>query len=178
MTARTPKLIDTARLASRFDRAVASVRRKPEIARATENTTARLLPGGLCRMTQGPWTLESAIPPSMGGEHERPDPGVLVRAALGSCVALTFALFAARRDVEIRSLEVEVAADYDGCGFLGVKDVPAGYSEVRLTTRVDSPAEDEVLQEILDEALTHSPYYDVFTRAQNVKSTLTRTQLE
>ncbi len=48
MTDRTPKLIDTARLATRFERAVAAVRRKPETARATEHTTARLLPGGRC----------------------------------------------------------------------------------------------------------------------------------
>jgi hypothetical protein len=69
-------------------------------------------------------------------------------------------------DVPIRSIEVEVEADYDDGALFGVADEPAGYSAVRylVTVETDAP-EDDVLR-MLDDADAHSPYLDVFRRAQ------------
>jgi uncharacterized OsmC-like protein len=54
---------------------------------------------------------------------------VLGRGALGSCLALGYAMWAIRLDVPIESLEVDVEADYDTRGELGVADdIPPGYT--------------------------------------------------
>ncbi len=62
-----------------------------------------------------------------GGTSVGPSPGVLGRGALGSCLAIGCAMWAARLGVPIDALEVEVEADYDSRGELGVSDVgPSG----------------------------------------------------
>ena len=70
----------------------------------------------------------------------------------------------------IESLEVDVEADYDSRGELGIsEDVPPGYTQVRYTVTVTSPASEEDVLRVLDTADRHSPYRDVFARAHDVR---------
>src|SRR5262249_53768554 len=95
-----------------------------------------------------------------------PTPGVLGRAALGSCLAIGYMMRAAAFGVPIASLEVEVQADYDAGALYGVGEAPPGYTEIRYIVTVESNASEEALRRGLDEADAHSPYLDVFRRAQ------------
>jgi uncharacterized OsmC-like protein len=105
-----------------------------------------------------------------GGTNAGPSPGVLGRGAFGSCLALGYAMYALRLGVPIESLEVDVEADYDSRGELGVsEDVPPGYTQVRYTVTVTSPASEEDVLRVLDTADRHSPYLDVFARAKDVR---------
>ena len=91
---------------------------------------------------------------------------MLGRAALAGCLTIGIAHWAARLGVPIGSLEVEVEADFDARGELGVGDgVAPGYSEVRYVVSIDSPAPRHELDRLLDTAERHSPYLDVFGRA-------------
>ena len=81
-------------------------------------------------------------------------------------MAITYALWAAKMDVPLSSLEVQIEADFDSGALFGVGDVPAGYSDVRCTVKVASSAGRDAIERMLDEADAHSPYVDVFTRAQ------------
>jgi len=153
-----------------LDRNVRAVTLRPAIGQHTKKTDVRLGPGLVCEVTEGPWTLTVGVGPGAGGADAGPSPGVLGRGALGSCLALGYAMWAARLGVPIEALTVEVEADYDSRGELGISDeIPPGYSQVRCTVRVTSPAPEDDVRRLLDTADRYSPYRDVFSRAQDVR---------
>jgi uncharacterized OsmC-like protein len=112
------------------------------------------------------------MPKMVGGAASGPTPGVYGRAALGSCLAIGYMLYAAKLGVEIRSVEVEIQADYDDGAMFGVTEGWPGYSEVRYAVTVESPATEAEVQRVIDEGDRHSPYLDVFSRAQVCRRTL------
>jgi uncharacterized OsmC-like protein len=139
---------------------------KPSRGHLTCTARARLVGGLRCEIEEGPWRLAADLPAKVGGEDTAPTPGVLGRAALAGCLTIGIAHWAARLGVPVESLEVEVEADFDARGELGMGDgVPAGYSEVRYVVSIDSPAPRHELDRLLDTAERHSPYLDVFGRA-------------
>jgi uncharacterized OsmC-like protein len=91
------------------------------------------------------------------------------RGALGVCLAVGYAMWAARMGVSIQGIEVEVEADYDARGFYGVAEVAPGYSEVRYHVTVESSAPEEEIARVLDQADAHSPWLDVYRKPQNLK---------
>jgi len=112
------------------------------------------------------------MPKTAGGTEAGPTPGFYGRAALGSCLAIGYMMRAAKMGVPIRALEVEVQADYDDGALFGVSDAPPGYSEIRTIVTVESSAPEADVRRVLDEADRHSPYLDVFSRAQKCTRTL------
>lgn len=121
-----------------------------------------------------PFTLRGDHPPELLGENTGATAIELLLAALGSCMAGTFAAQATARGVEIDSLEVDVSGDIDLNGFFGLQPVPAGVSDVTLTFHVRSDAEPEVLAEIAEAARAHSPVYDSVTRPIEVTTKVGR----
>jgi uncharacterized OsmC-like protein len=96
-----------------------------------------------------------------GGTGAGPNPGVFGRAALASCLTLGLAMWAARMGVELTSLEVEVQADYDVRGELGVTpEVRPGYLAMRYRIRVGSPAPEAVVREMLATGIQTSSWID------------------
>ena len=138
---------------------------KPSRGHLTCATKARLVDGLRCEIEEGPWRFAAHMPAKVGGDETAPTPGVLGRGALASCLTIGIAAWAARLDVPLDALEVEVQADFDARGELGMGDVPAGYSEVRYRVSIESPAGKEKIDQLLDMAERHSPYLDVFGRA-------------
>ena len=66
---------------------------------------------------------------------------------------------------------MEVEADYDSRGELGVSDdVVAGYTAVRYVIRAESKAPAAKVRAMLDHAIKHSSYVDNFSRAMPVAS--------
>ena len=133
-------------------------------------TTARIEDGLRCVIEDGPWKLSADMPVKAGGEETAPTPGTLGRGALASCIAINIAAWAARREVPIEAVQVEVQAEFDARGELGMDDsIPPGYQEVRYTISVDSPASADAVAELVEVAERYSPYLDVFTRGQTMK---------
>lgn len=132
-------------------------------------TTARIEDGLRCVIEDGPWKLEADMPVKAGGDETAPPPGTLGRGALASCIAITIAAWAARRDIPIESIQVEVQADFDARGELGMDDrILPGYKDVRYAISIDSPAPAEVVAKLIETAERYSPYVDIFTRAQTM----------
>jgi uncharacterized OsmC-like protein len=101
------------------------------------------------------------MPGVFGGDDTAPTPGVFGRAALGSCLVLGYAMWAARLEVPYTSLEVDVHSDFDARGELGVSaDVRPGHTAIRYVVRVTSDASPEVINRWLDTADTHSSWRD------------------
>ena len=142
-----------------LERNVKAVSLRPSIGQGTAVSRVRLRDGVACEVEDGPWKLIADMSEKYGGERAGPDPGVYGRAALGACAAIGYALWAARRGIPIEELEVEVQADFDVRGELGVDDaVPPSYLEIRLVVTVRSSAPEAEVRALLDEADAHSSW--------------------
>ena len=153
-----------------LERKAKAVELRPAVGQNTARTKVTWKNGLECELTEGPWSLTIAMGEKSGGSGAGPNPGVLGRGALGSCLALGYAMWAYRLEVPLDSLEVDVEADYDARGELGVADdVPPGYTQVRYIVTVASSAPEENVRRVIDTADKYSPYRDVFARAHDVR---------
>jgi uncharacterized OsmC-like protein len=156
-----------------LERNARAVSLKPPVGQGTSRTRVRLEPGLACTVEDGEWTLTVGMSAKSGGSNAGPNPGVLGRGALGSCLTIGYAMWAARLGVPLTSLEVTVEADYDRRGELGVDDtVPPGYLQVRYIVTVESPAPESEVVALIDTADKYSSYLDVYRRAHDVRREL------
>jgi uncharacterized OsmC-like protein len=141
---------------------------KPALGKGTGSSKARITNGLTCEIQEGTWKFIADMPESVGGNSKGPTPGVYGRAALGSCLAIGYIMKASEMNIVINHLEVEILADYDDGALFGTAEVntPPGYLAVRYCVHVESDASEAKIMQILDEADAHSPYLDVFSRAQ------------
>ncbi len=155
-----PETIRTA-----FPRNRKAVLLKPSVGQSTGVTKLRVVDGTTCEIESAHWTFTCDVGTESGGNDAGPGPGIFERAALGSCLAMGYAMWAARFEVPIENIEVEVETDFDARGMLAVDDRPPGFTAIRYRVRIESPApEDEILR-VLDAADAHSPVRDDFARA-------------
>ncbi len=136
----------------------------PAEGRGTAISRVRLREGLTCDVQEGDWKLVVSMPQAIGGANEGPTPGTFGRAAFGTCLAISYGMWAARLGVPLESVEVDVHADYDARGEFGVsKEVRPGYLEVRWVVRVASPASGEDVLRVLDTADECSTFVDLFS---------------
>jgi uncharacterized OsmC-like protein len=126
-----------------------------------------------CSTEEGDWGVTTDLPTALGGGATAPTPGALVRAALGSCMAMSYRLRAARHGIAMTAITVTVETDSELVGMLsGACEVPPGFTAVRYHVEVESPAPTHVVEQLLDEADRLSPILDVFVRANDVERTV------
>lgn len=119
------------------------------------------------------FTMRGDHPPELLGHNTGPTAVETLLAALGSCMAGTFAAQATARGVEIEALDIDVEGAIDLNGFFGLKPIRPGLSDVRLSFRVKSDADPEVLREILSAAQALSPVCDSVTKPVGVEVRIT-----
>lgn len=163
--------MDQKDVARTLERSVKAVTLRPSIGQGTAVTHATLRDGLACEIREGPWTFVAGMTEKYGGSNAGPNPGVYGRAALASCVAIGYAMWAARLGVPIDALDVEVHADYDVRGELGVDDeIRPGYSQIRYVVSVSSPATQDEINRWLDIADRYSAWRDNLANAVPVVS--------
>ena len=165
-----PEPVDAIRRA--FERCVRALALRPSLGRATAVSRTRIREGLLCDIEDGRWKLTADFSARLGGGETAPNPGVLGRAALGSCLAIGYMIRAAKYGVPITALEVAVEADYDTGALLGTSPTPPGYHEVRYTVTIESTAHDEAVRRVIDEADAYSPYLHIFMHPQACRRTV------
>jgi uncharacterized OsmC-like protein len=151
------------------ERSTKALSLKPALGKGTGVSRTRVKNGLTCEIQEGNWKFLADMPETIGGNAQAPTPGVYGRAALGSCLAIGYMMAAAKKNIPIAMLEVEVHADYDDGALLGTADVYPGYTQVRYIVNIESDAPKEDVMRMLDEADEHSPYLDVFSRGQDCK---------
>ncbi len=110
------------------------------------------------------FTMRGDHPPELLGNNTGPTAIETLLAALGACMAGTFAAEATARGVELRHLDLQVDGELDLSGFFGLRPVSPAVSGIRLVYAIDADAGPEMLDEILDAAKAHSPVYNTVTR--------------
>lgn len=152
------------RIREALDRNVRAISARPAIARGTATTRAVLHPGLDCTVTEGPHVLKVGMTTKYGGLGDAPNPGVLGRGALASCLAVGYGVWAARLGVPCEAIEVEVQADYDVRGEIGIADdLRPGYLAIRYIVTVTSASSREDVLRMLDTADRCSSYRDIFS---------------
>jgi uncharacterized OsmC-like protein len=144
-----------------LERVVKAVEAHPSVGRGTAVTKVTLHPGLACEVEEGPWRFNVGMTEKYGGQNAGPNPGVYGRAALGSCLALGYGIWAARLDIPVRSVTVEVRARYDARGEFGIDDsIRPGYADIVYVVTVDTDAPDADVYRLLDTADRHSSWLD------------------
>lgn len=144
-----------------LERNVKVVTARPSVGQGTAVTKVTLHPGLACDVEEGPWRFNVGMTEKYGGENTGPNPGVFGRAALGSCLAIGYGMWAARLGIPLRALTVEVRARYDVRGELGIdQSVRPGYADIVYVVTVDTDAPDADVQRLLDTADRHSSWLD------------------
>jgi uncharacterized OsmC-like protein len=147
------------------DRNIKAIKLRPTIGQGTATTTVRIRDGVTCDVEDGQWKLIADEMPGDGGAGLGPDAGVFGRAALGTCLAMGYVTWAAHLGVPLDSVEVVVEADYDARGMYGVDDTVApGWTAMRYTVNIASPAAEEKVREMVEYADRLSPLLDDFKR--------------
>lgn len=163
---------DDRRIADALVRLERSIDRKPGFGRSTGTMTTTLGTGLRCVSSEGVHRIVSDLPPALGGEGSAPTPSQLLRAALGSCLAMGYRLRAARCGVPVDSIDVEVETDSAIEGLLdGRSPIPPGFIGIRARVTITSPAPASRLDAVIDEADRRSPVLDTMTRANAVTLT-------
>jgi uncharacterized OsmC-like protein len=144
-----------------------ALRLRPSIGIGTAATTARIRAGSsTCDLDDGKWKLVADESEGDGGAGLGPDPGVFGRAALASCLAIGYIMWADYFGVPIDEVEVVVEADYNASGLFGVDDsIPPRWSAMRYTARISSGAPEQKVREMVEYADRHSSLLYAFRDA-------------
>ena len=105
------------------ERTASALTARPAIGQKTFVTRVLVHDGLTCDIEEGPWHLTADLPRQLGGQAAGPTPGTFGRAALGSCLAICYVMWAARLGVPLTNVAVEVHADADTRGLLGIEEV-------------------------------------------------------
>ena len=152
-----------------LDRNAKALQLRPTLGRMTAVTNVRLNEGLACEAEEGAWKMRMDMSPKSGGTGAAPNPGVYGRASLGSCLAIGYAMWAARLEIPLRSLEVEVQTDMDTAYEYGLKGRNPGYEQVRCIVRIDSTAPASRVRDMIAQANEASSFFNVWAQAQDVR---------
>ncbi len=127
-------------------------RTDPRAAFVTSDAEATLPPGTIsCRVQSGSSVTEVGLHPSTGGDGTLRCSGDLLVEALAGCAGVTLQAVATAMGITVRSGRIRVEGDWDARGTLGVsKEVPVGFTDVRMMVELDSDATPEQREKLLE----------------------------
>src|SRR5262249_42754657 len=127
---------------------------------------------GLLPRTRRFWIMTDD-PDVLGGVDSAPTPAETLVAALAGCVTSGIATNAALFDVPLDAIEIEMKADIDFRGLLGHdKSVRNGFSDIRYTVTIQSPAPEEKVRKCKETIDRKSPVRDTLANPVRVTSDL------
>ena len=109
-----PEIVE--RIKTAFERNGRAIELRPAVGQKTAIMKTRVIDGLHVETEEGRWKLACDASDKSGGTGAAPDPGFVVRAALGNCFAMGYVIWAAHLGVPIEDVEVEMHADFDARG--------------------------------------------------------------
>lgn len=112
-------------------------------------------------------------PAGLGGTDTGPNPVELVLAALGTCQAITYRIWAALMDIRLDDVRFETEGDLDIAGLLGLREgVRPGFSGIRHRVVLIGPETEERYRELMAAVDEHCPVLDIVANPVPVERTL------
>jgi uncharacterized OsmC-like protein len=147
---------------------------EPPAAMLTLRARGHLGDGITCSVRTGQALVEAGLHPMTGGSGAAACSGDMLLEALVACAGVTLRAVATAMNVEIRSGSVDAEGDLDFRGTLGVeKDVPVGFSQIRLRFELDTDAPADEIDRLLRLTERYCVVYQTLARPPRLS--LTRT---
>ncbi|MCI4567526.1 OsmC family protein [Lysobacter sp. CFH 32150] len=123
----------------------------PDAALITLHAEGRLGEGVACSVDTGRALVEAGLHPATGGTGVQACSGDLLLQALVACAGVTLSAVATALDIPIQSAWLRAEGDLDFRGTLGMsKEVPVGFSEIRLQFNLESTAPQEQITKLIE----------------------------
>lgn len=120
--------------------------------------------GGTELNRSAPFVLHGDEPPALLGGDHGPSATEAALHALAACLSTTFIYHAAARGVKVEKLDMELEAELDLRGLLGLSgEVRNGYSKINLTFQVKADADEDTIRELCELAKQRSPVFDMLS---------------
>jgi uncharacterized OsmC-like protein len=139
------------------DRKARAMARRPAFARASGQTHVVLADGFTCAVEDLDRRLSVDLPIVDGGDADGPTPDQLMRASLGAALAIGYRHWAARLEVPVATVAVDVTCVYDARGQLGVADVEIGWQRLCVDVAITSAAPEADVRRVVETADRLSP---------------------
>ena len=144
----------------------ARYREEPEAAMITLRAASRIGEGVTCRLETGRALVSAGLHPATGGDGLSACSGDMLLEALVACAGVTLNAVATALGIELRDARLEAEGDLDFRGTLGVsKDVPVGFSDIRLHIVLDTDATDEDVATLLRLTERYCVVYQTLSRS-------------
>ena len=102
-------------------------------------------------------------PEALGGGNVAANPVEYALAALGSCQAITYRVWAAQLAIKLDKVEISIDGDIDLRGFFGIDDgIRAGFNTVRINVSLGGPESAARYEELAEAVDAHCPVLDLF----------------
>ncbi len=122
-------------------------REQPDAAIVTLSAAGVLGEGVSCSVSTGRALAEAGLHPASGGDGSLLCSGDMLLEALVACAGVTLRAVATSLGISVGSGTVRAEGDLDFRGTLGVdRDVPVGFSAIRLAFELDAAIEPEQLE--------------------------------
>lgn len=152
----------TATTRAAFERTTRELRRDPAKARSTFAVVSRQVEGLKSEAHIRQFTVPVDEPEVLGGSDSAPNPVEYVLAALAACQEVTYRLFADQRGIPLNAVSVNLKGDLDLRGLFALDaNVRPGFTGIRGTVHLDSPASLEELAALKRAVDAHCPVLDI-----------------
>jgi uncharacterized OsmC-like protein len=150
-------------------------RMQPETAMLTLKAEGRAGEGISCKLETGRAVAEAGLHPATGGDGMLVCSGDLLLEALVACAGVTLKAVSTSMGIDLHDAVVRAEGDLDFRGTLGVsREVPVGFSAVRLSFILESEATDEQLNTLLRLTERYCIVYQTLISATKVQTTVER----
>ncbi|MGE3539881.1 MAG: OsmC family protein [Candidatus Tectimicrobiota bacterium] len=148
-------------------------REQPQAAMITLSAQGTLDAGIACSVATGQALVQAGLHPATGGDGLAACSGDMLLQALVACAGVTLRAVATALGVTVHSGTVSAEGDLDFRGTLGVnRDVPVGFSAIRLRFALDTEATPEQLEQVLKLTERYCVVYQTLRSAPPVAVTL------
>jgi uncharacterized OsmC-like protein len=115
-----------------------------------------------CTATARDHILDVDEPLMIGGTDVGPNPVELVLAALGTCQAITYRVWAAVLGIQLDDVRFETEGDIDLGGLFGLAEgVRPGFTRIHHRVVLVGPESEERYRELVDAVDRHCPVLDI-----------------
>ncbi len=135
--------------------------------------TGTNIDGVACHVNIRQHELAIDEPAALGGTDTGPNPVELVLAALGTCQAITYRIWAGLLGIQLDEVRFETEGDIDIAGLLGLREgVRPGFGEIRHRVILVGPESEARYQELMAVVDEHCPVLDIVANPVPVERVL------
>ncbi|MBO9198711.1 MULTISPECIES: OsmC family protein [Niastella] len=148
-------------------------RNEPGTALITLKAQGNISEGISCNVETGKALVQAGLHPATGGTGMLACSGDMLLQALVACAGVTLNAVATAIGIEIKDGTVQAEGDLDFRGTLGVsKEAPVGFTRIRLSFNLDTDADEEKLQKLLQLTERYCVVYQTIKAGTSIETGL------